>query len=182
MINYLLCWHLHWVIYGSLIEPKRDLVDPAGAPYNAPLVDPAQREEQRKGGRRGRTNVSAPWLETVLTKEFKICLKKKKQQTFGSSGEPLGMKNGAPHSQPVLLSGTFQRSLSLVLCVWLPSLFSACLENQHHRVETLRGPRHSPSCFMNLLWDFQEVTELSELQIPSLWRESVRLDDPQSLF
>lgn len=24
MINYTLCWHLHWVIYGSLIEPKKE--------------------------------------------------------------------------------------------------------------------------------------------------------------
>lgn len=168
-------WLINWTKKGPC-RPSRGTLQCSSS-------RPSSKRRTKEGRGEGRTNVSAPWLETVLTKEFKICFfLKKKKNLWQLRWTSLGRKSCAPHSQPVLLSGTFQRSRSLVLCVWLPSLFSVCLENQHHMVETLRGPKHSPSCFMNLLWDFQEVTELSELQIPSLWSESVRLDDLRVYF
>lgn len=57
------------------------------------LLQWTQLKKKNKGGQRGEghTNVSAPWLETLFTKDFKICLKKnKKGKTWESTGESLG--------------------------------------------------------------------------------------------
>lgn len=168
MINYPLCWHLHWVIYGSLIEPKRGLVDPAGAPYNTPPVDPAQSREQRRKEGEGCTNVSAPWLEMLFTKEFKICF-------WELRWTSPGIVSWVPHAQTVLLSGNFEKreGLCCQLCAWWPTL----LDWEDHTGETLRGARHWPRSFMNLLHYLGKVTQFLWLQIRPLWSEGIRWHD-----
>lgn len=57
MINCTLCWHLHWVIYGSLIELKRRVVGAVGEPDCArppwhclAAAHRAGRRRERRGG------------------------------------------------------------------------------------------------------------------------------------
>ena len=95
--------------------------------------------------------------------------KKKKKTLWQLRWTSLGMISCVPHSQPVLLPGFFQRRLCLELRVRSPHLLWACSESQHSTVETIRGPQHSPSLFMHLPCDFGEVSDLPELQIPTLW-------------
>lgn len=88
-----------------------------------------------------------------------------------------------PHLQPVLPPGIFQQVLCLELWAGSPRLLQACVESQHGTVATIRGPNTVPACSCTCCVTLgRSVSDLSELQIPLLWSESVRPNDLRVFF
>lgn len=159
-------WLINWTGKGPC-RPSRGLQCSSRGPSSK------KRTKEARG--RGRTNVSAPGLETLSTKLSKICLR-----TTTNLWKLRWTRLGwwAVYFTPSLwCCGTFWRSLCLELRARWPHCFSPSWEVVAAQWSWAPSRiSHGPAVG---LWGSHAV---SELQIPPLWSEGVRSDDLLSLF